>query len=324
MTCRFSLSQRFAVDESRLKPYNVTVRKRKTVTDQASITVTKSGGKRVAKDRLILSLFPGIDLFSKPFEERGFCVVRGPDLILGQDIRHFHVPSGVFAGVIGGSPCQEFSSLNRNEPTGYGLDMLEQYRRIVMEAQPSWWLLENVARVPDLTIDGYGWQRFPLNLAWYTDCSRLRHFQFGTQDGRKLSPPIHTTDEVSNGAATASDDRSFAQLKHLQGLPQDFDLPSFTVEGKKKAVGNGVPLALGRVLAELIDRDIYGVTDQAAISVTRPGEKNVTNRLSISVTAPAKKDETCSCGCGATLIGRQLYASPACRKRASRKRACSA
>jgi hypothetical protein len=31
---------------------------------------------------LVLSLFPGIDLFGRGFEAAGFCVVRGPDLIL--------------------------------------------------------------------------------------------------------------------------------------------------------------------------------------------------------------------------------------------------
>ncbi|MFA0612475.1 DNA cytosine methyltransferase [Vibrio sp. 10N.222.49.B4] len=261
----------------------------------------------MTKNKLILSLFPGVDLFSKPFEELGFCVVRGPDILLGQDIRDFHVPSGVFSGVIGGSPCQEFSSLNRNCPTGYGLEMLYEYQRIVEEARPDWWLLENVARVPDLKIEDYHWQRFPLNLAWFTDCSRLRHFQFGSKNGKLLCPPIHVTKEAKKTAALASDDRSFSELKHLQGLPQSYDLPSFTVEGKKRAVGNGVPLPLGRTLATLIDRDIYGVTHRV--------DKRVTDQEASSV--------TCSCGCGATLIGRKKYASPACRKRASRKRAAA-
>lgn len=269
----------------------------------------------MTKSRLILSLFPGIDLFSKPFEERGFCVVRGPDLVLGQDIREFHVPSGVFAGVIGGSPCQEFSSLNRNEPTGYGLEMLSEYKRIVEEAKPDWWLLENVARVPDMVVEGYGWQRFPLNLAWYSDCSRLRHFQFGAKNKVKLNPPIMKTPEVAQGAATASDDRSFAQLKQLQGLPADFDLPSFTVEGKKRAVGNGVPIPLGRALASMIDRDYYGVTAPVLKSVTDLAVKNVTDQEANNV--------TCACGCGGRLVGRQSYASQSCRKRAQRKRQLS-
>ena len=34
---------------------------------------------------LVLSLFPGADLFGEAFEKEGFCVVRGPELILGPD-----------------------------------------------------------------------------------------------------------------------------------------------------------------------------------------------------------------------------------------------
>ena len=59
--------------------------------------------------QLILSLFPGIDLFGKAFEDEGFCVVRGPELILGQDINDWHIPSGKFDGIIGGPPCQSHS-----------------------------------------------------------------------------------------------------------------------------------------------------------------------------------------------------------------------
>jgi site-specific DNA-cytosine methylase len=40
-----------------------------------------------------------------------------------------------------------------------------------------------------------------------------------------------------------------AKAKRLQGLPDDFHLPGMTVEGAMKAIGNGVPLFLGRALA---------------------------------------------------------------------------
>lgn len=73
------------------------------MTDQVDSVVTKN--------RLLLSIFPGVDLFGKPFEERGFSVVRGPDLIYGQDIRNFHVPAGCFAGVIGDLPAKSFRLL---------------------------------------------------------------------------------------------------------------------------------------------------------------------------------------------------------------------
>src|SRR6266852_4876882 len=59
----------------------------------------------------VLSLFPGIGLLDMAFEEEGFCVVRGPDLLWGGDIRRFHPPAGKFDGVIGGPPCQMFSRM---------------------------------------------------------------------------------------------------------------------------------------------------------------------------------------------------------------------
>jgi DNA (cytosine-5)-methyltransferase 1 len=63
------------------------------------------------KPQLVLSLFPGIGLLDMAFEEAGFCVVRGPDVLFGGDIRRFHPLPGRFDGVIGGPPCQWFSRL---------------------------------------------------------------------------------------------------------------------------------------------------------------------------------------------------------------------
>jgi len=304
------------------------------VTDQANIPVTQLEPKPVPSSKLILSLYPGIDLFSKPFEALGFSVVRGPDLLLGQDIRDFHVPAGVFAGIIGGSPCPEFSGLRRLEPTGEGLELLGHYQRIVTEADCNWWLLENVARVPDLKINGWSWQRFDLNQAWFTNVSRLRHFQFGSKAGLTLNPPKFTGRSAEHAAAVASDDRSFEHLKYCQGLPADFDLPSFTVEGKKRAVGNGVPLVLGSILAHLINETVYGVTRPADLtvthlvhsSVTKPGQVSVTSRPFQSVTDQALypvtlRVEICDCGCGRVVTGKAKYASAACRKRSSRRNA---
>src|ERR1051325_485475 len=59
---------------------------------------------------LVLSLFPGIGLLDMAFEQEGFCLVRGPDLIWGGDVRRFHPPAGKFDGVIGGPPCKWWSS----------------------------------------------------------------------------------------------------------------------------------------------------------------------------------------------------------------------
>jgi DNA (cytosine-5)-methyltransferase 1 len=38
----------------------------------------------------------------------------------------------------------------------------------------------------------------------------------------------------------------------LQGLPSDFDIPPFKVQWKYEALGNGVPMAMGRAVAQAV------------------------------------------------------------------------
>jgi DNA (cytosine-5)-methyltransferase 1 len=248
---------------------------------------------------LVLSIFPGIDLLGMAFEQKGFCVVRGPDKIFGGDIRTFFPPSGVFDGIIGGSPCQDFSVARRSAPTGYGLEMLREFERVVDLAKPAWWLLENVPTVPDLRINGYNWQRFPL-LA--SDCGgrqhRLRHFQWGSRDGALLHPLRSVTATVIEPAALATEGarknrRAWPDFCRVQGLPSTFDLPGFQLHEKYRAVGNGVPLEMGLVVAQ-------AVIDQA---IPRAGER------------------LCRCGCGELVTGKALMFSAACRKREQARRA---
>jgi DNA (cytosine-5)-methyltransferase 1 len=233
---------------------------------------------------LILSLFPGIGLLDRAFEDAGFCVVRGPDLIFGGDIRRFVVPPGRFDGIIGGPPCQDFSKARRDTPTGQGLDMLHHYRRIVLEAKPLWWLAENVPGVPDIYIDGYNWQRLDLNASDFgMQQRRLRHIQFGSRDNTQLM--INRSGAMGREPTVlASDDRPIPELAILQGLPHDFDIPSFTRGALKRAIGNGVPYGIASVLAHAIKNRQSGVT-------------------------------LCACSCGRPVTGRQQYANGACRKR---------
>src|SRR5262245_17355621 len=106
---------------------------------------------------LVLSLFPGIGLLDMAFEEEGFCVVRGPDLLWGGDVRRFHPPAGKFDGVIGGPPCQAFSILrNLNPRCGekHG-NMIPEYERVVAESAPAWFVMENVKAAPRPNVIGY-------------------------------------------------------------------------------------------------------------------------------------------------------------------------
>lgn len=292
---------------------------------------------------MILSVFPGIDLLGRAFTEQGYNVVHGPDLLWGMGIEDFNAEQGVFEGVICTPPCTEFSLLNRNPDRAEGLRLLEEGKRIIEQAQPSWWLIENVATVPDVKIKGYSWQRIDINQGWYENVTRLRHIQFGyrldlCESGIFLNIPRGKVLPGCDGCAVANDDRTFKELVRLQGLPSDFDLPSFNVKGKKKAVGNGVPLVLGRILA----KEVKSVTDQASHIcdvagvkvVTGPGakcestvdkcdgaavkncdkpvkEKNVTDR-----------DKKRCVMCERIVTGRAKTCSTACRKRLSRRGGC--
>lgn len=50
----------------------------------------------------------------------------------------------------------------------------------------------------------------------------------------------------------------------LQGLPEDFDLPPFTASAKIQAIGNGVPLAMGRSVAAAVRRALSPSSTSAA------------------------------------------------------------
>lgn len=242
---------------------------------------------------LVLSLFPGIDLLGRGFEAAGFCVVRGPDLLWGQDIRDWAPPAGRFDGVIGGPPCQDFSSARRDDPTGYGRLMLAEFVRVVEAARPSWWLMENVPGVPDVRIDGYNWQRLDLYASSFgLRQRRLRHIQFGSRAGEVLVIERGKRGDEGAPAVMASDTTTaWGKLCERQGLPADFSLPAWTVRAARTAVGNAVPYPMAVALAEAV-RD-------------RVNEDDV--RL-------------CRCGCGRPVTGKARYGGAACRMRAMRRR----
>lgn len=287
---------------------------------------------------LILSLFPGIGLFDRAFEEHGFCVVRGPDLLWGGDVKRFHPPAGRFDGVIGGPPCQHWSALANLVRAVHGSekvapDLIPEFERCVSEARPAWFVMENVPRAPTAKVDGYDVQRFTFDNAWTgAEQGRRRVFCWGVRedtelerrlivdtelalmhpgyeytvlgdgrDARKLerrppavlagggsrarpvalggsgklkqtmkAHPSITTSQGGRGrgerngkprarlhhsgigAADNKSKKGFDRARRLQGLPDDFDLPPFTVAGKLKALGNGVPLPLGRAIARAV------------------------------------------------------------------------
>jgi DNA (cytosine-5)-methyltransferase 1 len=247
---------------------------------------------------LVLSVFSGAGLLDRGFEQTGFCVVSAGDIIWGRDVREFAPARHIFKGVIGGSPCQDFSKARRTAPTGEGVELVKQFIRVVTQAGPDWFLLENVPGVPDVTVQGYVIQRLNLNAS---ECgvnqNRLRCFQFGSRDGMGLVIPRCVTPKTVQPCALASEGgkgdgrRSWEDFCELQGLPRNFKLPGLSQKLRYKLVGNGVPVPMARVLATAIAR------------------RHVTRNVRV-----------CVCDCGRPVQPGQTQATAACRKRMQRKR----
>ena len=235
---------------------------------------------------LVLSIFPGMGLLDRAFEEEGFTVVRGPDLLWGGNIKLFHPPAGRFDGIIGGPPCQVFSQMiHIIRHMGYreGENLIPEFERVVAEAQPGWFVMENVEPAPLPCIEGYALDPSLFNNRWIGgEESRLHRFTFGSRDGRRLdySPDVTVFENwrwaprvmasgmtvLNSREAEAKRDKQH-RLKQqgyvtreglrrsceLQGLPRDFfDHSPFTVKEAVRMVGNAVPLPMGLALARAV------------------------------------------------------------------------
>lgn len=250
--------------------------------------------------KLVLSLFTGAGLLDRGFEQAGFCVVSAGDILWGRDVRDFTPEGHIFSGVIGGSPCQDFSKARRSAPTGEGVELVNHFARCVTLAQPDWFLLENVPGVPDVTVPGFKVQRFNLNAREVgVPQNRLRCFQFGNRTGKPLvihrgevTPAASPCCMATEGKRRNNRRRSFADFCELQGLPRDFALPGLSQAMRYKLVGNGVPVPMARVVATAINA--WAVTPDFS--------------------------RVCVCGCGRPVRPGQTQATPACRKRIQRER----
>lgn len=243
--------------------------------------------------QLVLSLFPGIGLLDMAFEQEGFCVVRGPDVLWGGDVRRFHPPAGRFDGVIGGPPCQAFSALVNINIKRYGkqcvaANLIPEFERCVKEACPRWFVMENVPRAPLPSVLGYSVDAKLLDCREFdSPQSRKRLISFGSIEQRMLSvkktgrllfsEPAVTATAGGRRAVAVRDangrvlgkqgdadwhrlrGRTLADMCDLQGLPREFlDGAPFTETGKRRMVANGVPLPMGRAIARAVKEAVKG------------------------------------------------------------------
>ncbi len=119
-----------------------------------------------------------------------------------------HYLPGKFDGIISGPPCQCFSALANlvracgNEPK-FG-NLIPEYERCVAEAQPAWFLMEEVPQAPEPAVPGYAVKSFLLDNAWLPgedgdglgqEQRRKRRFSFGMRGGQ--APDLRRWIEVA-------------------------------------------------------------------------------------------------------------------------------
>ena len=229
---------------------------------------------------LVLSLFPGIGLLDQAFEEEGFCVVRGPDLLWGGDIRKFHPPRNRFDGIIGGPPCQRFSGLGNVNRARWGEDsvmpdMIPDFVRCVEDARPSWFLMENVPGAYEPAPKGYTVTSRMCDNRWCGgEQQRRRRFSFGALhthqpfhiEGVALEaldriPTVVSTGQADWKGSAQRNRASIDLMSKAQGLdPARFEHSPFTVTELRRAIANGVPLPMGRAVARAVSVSMAEVT----------------------------------------------------------------
>jgi DNA (cytosine-5)-methyltransferase 1 len=229
---------------------------------------------------LVLSLFPGIGLLDQAFEEEGFTVVRGPDLIWGGDIRSFRPPTDKFDGIIGGPPCQRFSGLGRVNIARWGddsvmPDMIPEFERCIREALPLWFLMENVVDAPLPDVPGYNIVDRICNNRWVGgEQDRERRFTYGSVvgwperfhiEGVALEAPSRCGTVISTGQNGNGGNRASIEfMARAQGVdPARFDHSPFTTTELRRAIANGVPLPMGRAVARAVRAALGEARDAA-------------------------------------------------------------
>jgi DNA (cytosine-5)-methyltransferase 1 len=153
-------------------------------------------------------------------------------------------------------------------------DRIPEFARCVNEAQPRWFLMENVPQAPPPDCRAYSTVQRVCNNRWCGgEQNRERKFTFGVGLDAEhwsaknfhiateaLEPANYRPAVISSGQAGKGGSRaSIEQMARDQGLdPSRFDKSPFTTTELRRAIANGVPLPMGRAVARAI-RHVIGM-----------------------------------------------------------------
>ena len=228
---------------------------------------------------VVLSVFPGIGLLDRAFEEEGFQIVRGPDTIWGGDVRRFHIPAHLIDGIIGGPPCGFASKafgLQGHEAKHKPEDLIPEFVRVVDEAKPSWVVMENVmgarkskaippdwlfVKLRDFDCGGFTYRTrafwiWPPTLV-LSPSKRPGKPEYSVlkSSGKHMA----SKRQLDNNEWNAHDKITLKQAAYLQGWPEMAEiLKGMSASYAVGLLGNGVPRAMGTYIAKAIKGAFYG------------------------------------------------------------------
>ena len=238
---------------------------------------------------LVLSLFPGIDLFGHAFHKEGFCVVHGPEIEFGWDIRDWSPIVNRFDVVIGGPPCQMFSpALHGHDNSRHG-NLIPEYVRAVAVARPKVFVHENVEKAPVPIVPGYAYRATKVD-AWEYGAKqhRNRMFTIGYLTKRETVTgwpfelekplPMKKRDPDPFPCVMASEHRfskkdpeprkagrkvgrmlTMDEVKDLMGAPDWPMMPKMKVRSQYEFLGNGVEVNTGRMIARTVLKGLKAI-----------------------------------------------------------------
>jgi len=219
----------------------------------------------------VIDLFCGAGGFSLGFEQAGFEILLGIDnwdlacesfklnhpfaSVWQKDIRTIawkDLPEAEI--IIGGTPCQEFTSLNLKRQPWRGMINVCHFLRLIDGAKPRYWLMENV-----LGLKKY----LPEYLPWF----KLRASDFGCQTNRyrlfvgNIPCPLHSyRNPFPRKTLVAIDERNVKVTSALYPLSDCEDLEFVgSPKDKRQLAANAVPPKLAKAIAWQLIMELKGM-----------------------------------------------------------------
>jgi DNA (cytosine-5)-methyltransferase 1 len=146
-------------------------------------------------------------------------------------------------------------------------DRIPEFARCINEAQPAWFLMENVPAAPAPETPGYSITQRLWNNRWSGgEQNRERRFTFGARvihnpfriegvalEAAQYRPAVVSTGQAGKGGSRAS----IENMARDQGIdPARFEHTPFGVTELRRAIANGVPLPMGKAVAAAVRKSL--------------------------------------------------------------------